>query len=388
MIKSNKGAALIIVVVTLAVLLIFITSSISISSSAFSMSQAERRFQSAYYVAEAGVRHQIEHIRTRFERQSQVPVPAGRQPVEFFYGAFTGSDGHRAQPLVFQNFGNDIARAEINWIANPISGDTRRFEFRSNGRVGNTSRSIRSSFTINFSTFNRDLLDFAVFSLNRPEFGGSASVLGDVGTNAPDVGGADRIIGDIETNMNVSLPPIDVPDDLLTRTNLTIPNNHTETVSDSGFYNRIEVGGTLTFNLGTAASPSRLYIVVNELVMNTGTINTIGEGQVFMFVTGSVSLNGNDHINIPQSRARHMAMLVTGSSIYVGGNAYLAGLVYAPGATLTVARGNVEIFGSMIVSDVDMRGNSTIEHTAVYTLDIEPHLVVGLPILTVETFQE
>lgn len=64
---NNKGSAFVIVMIILLVVSLLGMSIMSLTVSNFSMNNTEKNYMAAFYIAEAGLRHQIEHIRLKLE---------------------------------------------------------------------------------------------------------------------------------------------------------------------------------------------------------------------------------------------------------------------------------------------------------------------------------
>jgi len=365
-INNRKGSALIVAILVLAVLMILSTTMVSISSSNFEMSHAERRYLSAYYVAEAGIRHQIEHMRTRFEELQR----SGVSSADAFFSAFNGT-GLTAAPLILPNQLNDTARADIVMTTLPFTGNPRMYEFTSTATVGNLARRIRGSVTIRWARMQPppDYFRFALFSRGSVAVSGNPTITGGIGTNAASVtiSGNPNISGGTHTNLNLPMPAVVLPQGLPLRTDLNIKNNDDEIIATNGRYNVITLNGTLRFDL----SKGDLLIQVTTLTMNSGTIKTFGAGRLYFFVNGNLALSGNDHINI--GRANHMVMYLTGSSIAFSGNAIFAGGLYAPNAALAIS-GTGEFTGGLMVNTASISGNPDISHAPITPTGISTHL--------------
>lgn len=372
LIKDKKGSAFIVVIISMAVLLILATTIASIAASNFEMSHAERRYQAAYYVAEAGLRHQIEHMRLRMEELHSRQVPPANAGA--FFTAF--NQGWINTPLIMQNLGVDSARVDIILPPPEIpsitgTGNKRIYTFDSRATVGNVRRTIRGSVEIEWALMQAppDYFRLALFSRGSLAISGNPTITGGIGTNAATVqiSGNPNISGGIHTNMNSPTPAIILPSNLHLRVDLDIKNKDVVTISENGRYDIIDVKGTLRFDL----SAGDLLIQVDTLKMSSGVIETIGGGRLFLFVDGNLVLSGNDHIN--QERANNMVMFVTGSSISISGNAVFAGGLYAPNASLSISGGG-EYSGGFMVNAVSISGNPNISHVPITSTGISSYM--------------
>jgi len=389
--KNNKGSAFMIVIISMAVLLILATTIASIAASNFEMSHAERRYQAAYYVAEAGIRHQIEHMRLRMEwlhSRAAPPISAGA-----FFEDFNGQIADAplilrnltAAPLIMQNLGNDIARADLSMSSPPLphspppipnTGNPREYWFESLATVGNVSRELRGSVTIEWA--QTDFFRLALFTRGNLTISGNPTITGGIGTNAASV----TIPEIVYTNMNLPMPAIVLPQNLPLRNDLNIKNKDVEPVDASGEYSSIDVKGTLLFDL----THGDLLILVNNLKMNNGVIKTIGTGRLYLFVNGDLSLAGNDRINEEEEREDNMVMFVTGDSIDIRGNAVFAGGLYAPNALVYLTGG--QFTGGITANEIRISGNPNIRHVPITPTGISSHLGPIPPVLTINPWRE
>jgi len=387
-IKNRKGSALIVSILVLAVLLILSTTMVSISSSNFEMSHAERRYLSAYYVAEAGIRHQIEHMRARFE---ELQRSGGHTSDSAFFSAFNNTQ-ITAAPLILQNLGNDTARADIVMAPLPFSGNPRMYEFTSTATVGNLVRRIRGSVTIRWARMQPPPVYFerALFTDGTLSMKNNARIEGGVGTNASaqdsiELHGGASITGGILVGPGGSantiemknggsytgvlmispelivLPSITLPADLQSRGSINLSNSQTQTIYQNGMYTefRLKNSSHLTFNL----THGDLYIRVNgDLILdNASTIRTVGNNRLYMFVQGNVRFK-NSAANTNENRSHNnFILLVTGNEIQLDNGSRFLGGIIAPNATLDM-RNNSRIDGAAVVRTGDLDNSSNIHY--------------------------
>jgi hypothetical protein len=270
-----------------------------------------------------------------------------------------------------QSLGSDIARADISMTLIPIVGNPRVYTFTSTATVGNVTRRIQGGVTIEWALMQAppEYFRLALFSHGNIVISGNSTIIGGVGTNAATVqiSGNPNISGGIHTSMNLPMPSVVLPSNLLLREDLDISNTDVATINTSGKYNVIDVKGTLRFDL----SAGDLLIQVNTLSMNSGTIETVGNGRLYLFVNGNLALSGNDRIN--EARSRHMVMFVTGSSISISGNAVFAGGLYAPNASLAISGGG-NFTGGLMVNTTSISGNPELSHAHITSSGISSFL--------------
>jgi len=375
-IKNQKGSALIIAILVLTVLMILSTAMVSITSSNYKMSHAERRYLSAYYVAEAGVRHQIEHMRTLAEELQQ----RGHN-TDTLVGFFTLFNTRvLSAPLNLGNQGSDPAHAEIVMGPIPSGGNPRRYTFISTGTVGGVTRRIQAEVLIDWvsrTPIAQSIFQKALFTQGDMDLGGSVDITGGAGTNGRQlrIGGNADVKGGTSINMNLPIPAIILPYSTRSTTVLTA-NNGITTINSSGNFESIDVGATLRFNL----DGRNLSIQTETLDLGSnGRIETTGNGTLFLHVTGNSDIKfTGGNINPPLvegglSRAIHFVMFVTRNiEIDFGGNFKFSGGLYAPNAELR-ARGNAtSLSGSIIVDTADAGGSVQIHHEVVAPVELLP----------------
>jgi len=390
-IKNQKGSALIIAILVLTVLMILSTAMVSITSSNYKMSHAERRYQSAYYVAEAGVRHQIEHMRTRFEELQR----SGVSNADAFFSAFNynviNDTKITAAPLILPNQGNDTVMAVISMTPPPIpsSGNPRVYRFESRATVGNVTRNITGSVTIEWALMQAPPVFFerALFADGSLDMKNNARIVGGVGTNASgrgsielhgsasiiggilvgpggdadtiDMKSADNNPGGYDTSPAFrELPHIDFPDNLTLR---VLENSQTQTIAQSGMYTefRLENSSNVTFDL----THGDLFIRINgDLILdNAATISTLGNNRLYMFVQGNVDFK-NSAANTNENRSQNnFILLVTGDTIQLDNSSSILGGIIAPNATLDMKKDS-RIYGAAVVKTGDLKNSSSIHY--------------------------
>jgi len=395
--QNCKGSALIIAILSLAVLMILSTAMISISSSNYEMSHAERRYLSAYYVAEAGIRHQIEHMRTRFE---ELQRSGGHTNADAFFSAFNGT-GLTAAPLKLPNQGNDTVMAVISMTSPPLplspppipnTGNPRVYRFESRATVGNVTRNITGSVRIEWARMQRPPVFFerALFTNGTLIMKNDAEISGGVGTNssARDSirlhGGADIAGGilvgpggssnTIEMKNDGSyigaltispalivLPSITLPANLQARVGIDLSNSQTQTITQSGVYTefRLRNNSHIIFDL----TQGDLFIRINgDLVLdNAATISTLGNNRLYMFVQGNVDFKNSAANTNENWSQNNFILLVTGNEIQLDNSSRFLGGIIAPNATLRL-RNSSRIDGAAFVSTGDLDNSSRIHY--------------------------
>jgi len=383
-IKDKNGSAFIVVIISMAVLLILATTIASIATSNFEMSHAERRYQAAYYVAEAGIRHQIEHMRLRME---ELHRSGGHTSAGTFFTSFNAQVA--ATPLILQNLGNDTARADISMTLIPTIGNPRTYTFTSSATVGNVTRSIEGGVTIEWALMQAPPVFFerALFVGTRLKMKNHSIINGGLVTNATakdsiELDNHADIIGGVilgpgassatieqngqipssEISFSQSIrqtPDIVFPTNLTPRDSIELDNNQTLTINQSGSYNHIELSNhsQLTFDL----RGGDLLIRINgNLELDNGAdIITIGAGRIYLFVEGTVELS--NHTTINDGRSPDHFIMFVGSDIELDNHARISGGIYAPDARLEM-RNDSSITGSALVREAEMDNHSSLTY--------------------------
>lgn len=393
-IKNRKGSALIVAILSLAVILILSTTMVSISSGNFEMSHAERRYQAAYYVAEAGIRHQIEHMRQLFESLHARTPPHNN--ADSFFSAFNTQLTN--QTLTLQNLGSDTATAIIT-ITNtatkpkPISGNPRTYFFTSRATVGNVRRTIEGSVTLQWSMMQPPPVFFnhAIFSDREIDIGSHSEIVGNVGSNVTVTGGIDlgshaRIVGDVfygkggtsatvrlgshsrvtgqirENPATLTLPAFDPPDGLALRGSLNIENHASRTISQSGRYTSIALRNhsKLTFDL----TSNDLQIVVDDdfIVENHAQVVLQGNRRLYLFVTDRLLTQNHVNFNSSSGTATANQLLIfVGGNVEIRNHADVIAGIYAfnPARSDTYLEigSHATVTGAIIARRIDIRGS-------------------------------
>jgi len=403
--KNNKGSAFMIVIISMAVLLILATTIASIAASNFEMSHAERRYQAAYYVAEAGIRHQIEHMRLRMEwLHSRVEPPPPANAGDFFT-AF--NQGWIATPLIMQNLGNDIARADTILPPPEIpsitgTGNKRIYTFDCRATVGNVRRTIRGRVTIEWALMQAPPVFFerALFADSNIYMSGGTRITGGTGTNASSPGsveleGSARIEGGIilgpgSTHSTIVLkggsqildgttissvllpiPDIVLPEGLATRGSLDLRSDQVRTINEDGRYSEISMEGSSRLIFDLTNRDLRIRVDGRLDIRGGSSIRTQGNGRLFLFVQGNVDVEGGTHIN-PDRSPNHLLMFAMGNVTMKGGTSIRGGL-YAPNSRLHM-EGGTSFTGASMVNEVQLSGGASMNFSTVDSLGMTQYL--------------
>jgi len=399
--KNNNGSAFMIVIISMAVLLILATTIASIAACNFEMSHAERRYQAAYYVAEAGIRHQIEHMRLRME---ELHRSGGHTNAGTFFTAF--NQGWIATPLIMQNLGVDSARADIILPPPEVpsitgTGNKRIYTFDCRATVGNVRRTIRGSVTIEWALMQPPPVFFAhtLFSHGRIYMSDDSRIGGDAGTNANTAGAVElnneaqitgnliighgsganvvnnrnRIRGNVIVSTSVMpMPQIFSPTNLTNRGALDLRDEQNRRISSNASYTSISLrdDSSLTIDLGGG-----------DLLIRTGSLSLIddsmiiinGMGRLYLFVDGQFEISDDAKINY-RGIPGNLVILISGSNpVQVRNDTLINGAIYAPNTSFTIAD-DAEITGSIMVNEIFMRDDAVITFSQINHIGLAAHL--------------
>lgn len=400
--KDNKGSAFIIVIISMAVLLILATTIASIAVSNFEMGHAERRYQAAYYVAEAGIRHQIEHMRLRTE---ELHRSGGHTSAGPFFTSF--NQGWVAMPLVMQNLGVDSARADIIMPSPEIppitgTGNIRTYTFDSRATVGNVRRTIRGSITIEWALMQAPPVFFerALFADNNIYMSGGTRITGGAGTNASAPGsveleGGARIEGGVllgpgsnqttvvlrggsqitgGTTISTALlpmPDIVFPEGLQPRGSLNLRSDQIRTINEDGRYSTIDLEGASRLIFDLTNRDLRIRVDGALQLRGGSSIITQGNGRLYLFIQGDVNVEGGTHIN-PERSPNHLIMFVMDNVTMRGGTSIRGG-IYAPNAIFDM-EGGTSFTGSSMVSELHLSGGASVNFSTIDNAGVTQYL--------------
>jgi len=402
-INNRKGSALIVAILVLAVLMILSTTMVSISSSNFEMSHAERRYLSAYYVAEAGIRHQIEHMRVRFE---ELQRRGGHTSADAFFLAFNNNKNTpiTAAPLILQNQINDTARANIVMaLPLPHWGERRTYNFTSTATVGNLVRRIQGSVTIRWARMQPPpvFFNYAVFADEQIIMDNGSRVTGNVATNATAaekvrVSGGARIAGDVNVGPGGSLstvkveqggkvegaitvsstivpiPQIVSPYGLLNKGALNVGGGQNLSISTSRFHTSMNINNGATLNINLSATD--LVIRTGSFTLTGGArLNLNGNGRLYLFVDGNFSVDNGAKMNENGDSSELVIMLSGTNNVVFGGGVRINAALYASNSGITVGNG-ARLVGSIMAKEAIISGGGRVDYATIAYQDISSHL--------------
>ncbi|WP_428940110.1 DUF7305 domain-containing protein [Fontivita pretiosa] len=118
--------------------------------------------------------------------------------------------------------------------------------------------------------------------------------------------------------------------------------------------NDLDMGGKKTYTLNTG-----VYSVRN--VSLAGTANLRVRGQVTLYVSGSLLLNGTVDVQSERPGDFKIRMTAPGTSVSIGGNSALYADLYAPASTVTIS-GTGDFFGTVVGKTLSVIGRAGIHY--------------------------
>lgn len=262
---------------------------------------------------------------------------------------------------------------------------------RDHGQIASLRTTVDSNPSI--SVGNADVYGYAAISTNdiNDIQVGATGRLGAFGTGNRVVD-ATRVTFDFTTNFpDVSAPGTGTLDHSYTIAPITtskvlpVPGDLPNTSDGKYYYTVASIGiaggDTITITRGTevvltvtgdvaAAGNSEVDIQNTAVVAGT----TVQAAKLTMYAAGNVSFTGNGVVNgsagtpnntnnfqLYGTRTAAQAALSGMQSFSIKGNGYLAGIVYAPNANVTVT-GNGDTYGAVVANQVNMNGNGNFHY--------------------------
>jgi hypothetical protein len=232
-------------------------------------------------------------------------------------------------------------------------------------------------------TGSAPVFEYDLYAENIVLLNGHATIEGDIGAGVEVVDhGHPTIIGDPPAEgVILDLPPPIFPADPSTASSITYNSgNVTYNFEDQPFiFKELNLqSGNPILTVNTGSDPdNEVNLVVEKLYLRSGTLKITGAGKLNIFVTMEADFNTDTNYNdpLPSDPKQLMVYLAETATANVNGNRKFNGLIYGPGATVTLG-GNGGFTGAIIAGDIIASGTPF----AGNVIDLEDIIFDDLPV--------
>ena len=371
--KEETGVSLIMAIMTLFVLSIIGVTLATVTFANVKLTTTDREYQSAYYIAEAGVNETYADIKdlilTSYEHTNNE---------RDFYDAIEPTLLVDINDSILTNFEKNFGeepKAEIS-VTKIDDGNPRVYRISSEGNIGERNRIVTKDFMVNWTPeIPTPHLPDGVAAMIRSKLELKIEVIGDVYIASGDSGivemdwggkitdGTLYAPGDRETDMikspeyfsdepitqsfdeiidftvyenivsNIPEPATDTELPLMSNINLDGHIDMTREITESTYIQEIRIESNRTLNIDTQGET--IDLVVNNFLLNQGHINILGGGKLNIYVKDQINFGGDSTMNL-------------------GGDTGQLNIFYSGDDDVTVG-GAVRVNGSFINSDAKLR---------------------------------
>jgi hypothetical protein len=388
---DSAGSALILAFVTLMVLISICISLTSVTVVNYHMDHVENDYQTAYYVAEGALRHQVECMRIKME---ELYASGIYDDASGFFAAFI--DGlSSVTPPVFKGDFNKKVDVHVNVM--PEAGekdDTMTFSVQATGIVGKISRELKSTVKIRWAAPNT-VFGYALFANGSIGIGSNAEIHGDSATNTTASGGVllgngSKIYGNIfigpggnpaqvvqndgkyymtgrikVNNKKIKLLTGVPPSGMERRGNLIVNDEEIRSINGGGRFDKIEVnsGGKLIIYLDgdTIIHANSIY------VQDNGVVELRGIGRLSVYADDMLDIGSKAVIN-GEGQPDELFVLYFGDRITIKDNTVFNGGLYAPYALVCVGS-STGIRGNVVANEASLNPNARLYFDSVIKAD-------------------
>jgi type II secretory pathway pseudopilin PulG len=308
MMKNEQGMALVTVLLVFVVVSVLGLSLMGMAASNLKMSTGERNNESSYYIAESGVTHILEEVRTK----SAGFYNTITNPTNFFDkfedDFMVGTDNLPSFEQFDTSFGqNPSAKIRLDRIDhNPDTSDVREYMITSEGIIGNRSRIVEKRITVKWIPKKVVIPEDTAIVVNSSIELKNAKIIGSIGVYATLdsilTGNGDKteITGDeFATPVKIPLPPFPAFPAAPGTTDFIANSNSTLSLTtDVTSYNNFIVrpsNGKIT-NLTIDVGNTNKSIVINNFNID-GKITIIGTGKLNIYIARDFIISSTSIIN-------------------------------------------------------------------------------------------
>ncbi|API89606.1 hypothetical protein BKP56_10205 [Marinilactibacillus sp. 15R] len=334
--RREDGSGLVLTLMVLMVLSVLAVSLATVTIGSYRLTAKNRDSVSVYYVAEASLNETYEEIKSLVTDTYQLDVNQDT----YFSMVENGMDeanGRTMNDFSSQFSENPTATIQIQKISD---GNPREYTLTSEGKIGNTSRTLTKNFTVGYQEKDSGgglpyiPTDAAMVVRNEIEISGGGKIIGDVHLDAvksgsfqynvengvsgktiynpdakPDVitypdyfkwypslyktfeNRADSLPWEDYENYVNNMPLLSDQVSFKTHSNLTLSGGDPPTtfnLEENLSIDTIEINSNRVLNLDP--NGKKIKLVLNNLIVN-GSINVIGEGSVEIFIKNQFTVN-------------------------------------------------------------------------------------------------
>jgi len=179
--KDESGVSLIVAIMTLFVLSIIGVTLATVTFANIKLSTTDREFQSAYYIAEAGVNQAYAEIRDVVMESYE----STNNSNDFFTGIYSDviSDTSDINHSILDSFKSSFGKQPEAYISviQLDEENPRTYQISSEGRIGERKRTVTKEFTVNWTPKTQSFVPrVAAIIKNKIELNSGAKVMGNV----------------------------------------------------------------------------------------------------------------------------------------------------------------------------------------------------------------
>jgi len=333
-VDNERGSAFVLTLLMFCIVMVLGMGVMGSAVTNTQMSEADRDYQSVFYIAESGRDYAVEGIHETAQLKCQ---DAGDADAFFTAMNTYFTENYPEDIQIFDDqFGETVtATVSVAGMTDWTSGtDSYTYTLVSEGTIGGVKRKVASNITFSYTEGimeTGDPVDVGVFSLSTITLLNGTSVNGPVGANtienggiyldwgstvdnvlvSPDVADPTDLFGlnewdDLDSHIDdivvmqeereYPLPVYPDPPNLTYKGNLILGGQVQATIGEDGTYNEIKVqdSGVLTIDVGSG----KRRIVVDDLTINgDGALKIVGSGTLLLHVNNSFVLAEGGELN-------------------------------------------------------------------------------------------
>lgn len=383
--SSDQGSALVITMTLGVILLVIVGSYLRLLGTQKNLVLRSESWNASLTMAEAGVEEALSQLNSGATNLSangwggagSVFGPVARRLEGGSYSVII-SNSSATKPVIYAT----------GFTTVPVSGDSisRKVKLDVAKQVfSNVPLGTKKNINMNgngvavdsYDSSNPLLSTGGVFDPNKTSTNGNVASMGGVvnlgqhtingslylGPSASFSGSKNNITGSIYTDANVDFPDVTLPDVTWQTAPLSL-GIHSFTTS--GYYTVsdqfpvvVQPGVTVTLKVETSVSYSPASVQISGGTTNSGTANIYLNGPPSLTIAGNTAVDAS---NRPENLRYYGMPSLT--SITFSGNSSFVGVIYAPGADVTLNGGgnNNGLVGSLIANSITMNGHYAIHY--------------------------